>query len=220
MTQNLTSWQPGPTITPLVPAQPPQIMSAGAYLASRYGGRIVPALSTSTALILARIWHTQGAAGSYGDAALMIALAAGSTLHGIISASKQNGHEVITAVAFAASGAFALVGVAAYTASWALAAIVWLVATVLVYSVSARHWRAASEHAEQRYHELQLTQVNRLADVQIAQVERDTTAQALAYGLALQAAIEQRQALDPRTFQLQAVAAAGLPQLAQGQQDR
>ncbi|MQS17940.1 hypothetical protein F7Q99_38565 [Streptomyces kaniharaensis] len=205
-------WQPT-TVTPLVPAQPPQIMSAGTYLVTRYGGRVAPFLSTTTALVLARIWHDQGAAGSWGDVALMLALSAGSTFHGVVSASKEHGHEVITAVAFAASGSFALIGVAAYTSSWALAAILWLVATVLVYSVTARHWRTARERAEARWHELQLTQVNRLADVETARLQATVQAQALTYGLMLAQAIDHRQTLDPATFQAAMLAGTGLPQL-------
>ncbi|WP_431684145.1 hypothetical protein [Kitasatospora sp. KL5] len=213
--QNLPVWSlPPATVTPLVPATPPQIQSVGWYLTSRYGGRVLPVTTTTTALILARVWNAQGAAGSWGDAALMIALAAGATFHGVVSAAKQHGHEVITAVAFAAAGALALIGVAAYTASLALALILWLVATALVYSVSARHWRAAREKAEERYHELQMAQVHRIADVQVAQIQGTTQAQALAYGLLLAQAIEQRQQVDPATFQPALLGVHALPQLA------
>ncbi|MFB7677851.1 hypothetical protein ACFC26_41275 [Kitasatospora purpeofusca] len=217
MTQNLPPWLTAPqvsTVTPLVAATPPQIMSLGVYVTSRYGGRILPALTTTTALILARVWNAQGAAGSWGDAALMIALASGATLYGIVSASKPHGDPVLTGVSFAAGGSFALLGAAAYTASPALALILWLVATALVYAVSTRHWRTARASAEQRYHELQLAQVHRSADVQVAQLQGTTQAQALAYGLLLAQAIEQRQIVNPQTFQAAMLAEAGLPQLA------
>ncbi|MEU3574649.1 hypothetical protein AB0E96_40520 [Kitasatospora sp. NPDC036755] len=208
----MTPYQPT-TVTPLVPAQPPQIMSAGSYVATRYGSRLMPVLTTTTALILARIWHEQGAAGSWGDVALMIVLSGASSAHGMVSAAKENGSEIITAVAFAASGAFALVGVSAYTSSWALAALLWLVATALVYAVTARHWRVARERAEARWHELQLTQVNRLADVETARLQATVQAQALTYGLMLARAVEHREALDPATFQAAVLAGTGLPQL-------
>jgi len=203
-----------PTVTPLVAAAPPQIMSLGWYLTSRYGGRIVPALSTTTALILARVWNAQGAASSVGDAALMIALAAGATLHGTISATKVHGGHVLTAVEFAAAGSFALIAPAAYTTSTALALILWLVATGLVYGMSNRHWRAARIAAEERQHELLMLQTDRIADVQVAAIQGQAQAQALAYGLLLAQAIEQRQALDPTSFQSAALVGSGLPQLA------
>ncbi|MFI9332950.1 hypothetical protein ACIGZJ_36120 [Kitasatospora sp. NPDC052868] len=221
--QQLPAWlspTPAPTVTPLVPAQPPQIMSLGAYAASRYGGRLFPALTTTTALILARVWNAQGAAGSWGDAALMIALASGATLYGIVSASKTHGDPILTAAAFGAGGSFALLGVAAYTESPALALIMWLVATAMVYALSARHWRAAAERAEQRYHELQMAQVHRFADVQVAQIQGNAQAQALAYGLMLAQAIEDRRAVDPATFQASLLIGAGLPQLAAAERDQ
>ncbi|MEU5008478.1 hypothetical protein ACFWW5_21055 [Streptomyces albidoflavus] len=191
---------------------PPPPQYDGITLLIAYSSRIVPGITTSTALILARIWHEQGAADSVGNAALMTALAAGSFAAACISAAHRNS-AVTTAVAFTAAGSFAVIGPAAYTESWALAALLWLVATVLVYVVSSRHWRAARQLREARDHELALARLESATTVATAVIGRDAQAQALAYGLTLAAAVEQRAQLDPNTYDRAALTKAGLPKL-------
>jgi hypothetical protein len=196
-----------------LPAAAPQPQYDGLTLLIAYSGRIVPVITTSTALILARIWHEQGAANSVGDMALMIALAAGSFAAACVSASHRNSDAVTTAVAFTASGAFAVIGPAAYTESWALSMLLWLVATVLVYVVSSRHWRNARQLREARDHELALARLDSATTVATAVIDRDTKAQALAYGLTLARAVEQRIQLDPTTYDPAALMKVGLPEL-------
>ncbi|MCX4554598.1 hypothetical protein [Streptomyces sp. NBC_01500] len=196
-----------------LPAPAPQPQYDGLTLLIAYSGRIVPVITTSTALILARIWHEQGAANSVGDMALMIALAAGSFAAACVSAAHRNSDAVTTAVAFTASGAFAIIGPAAYTESWALSMLLWLVATVLVYVVSSRHWRAARQLRETRDHELALARLDSATTVATAVIDRDAKAQALAYGLTLAAAVEHRAQLDPITYDPAALTKAGLPEL-------
>jgi hypothetical protein len=196
---------------PLAP--PPQVQHNGVTLLVAYSGRIVPVITTSTALALARIWHEQGAAHSIGNMTLMVALSGGAFAGACVSAAHRNSDAVTTAVAFTASGAFALVGPAAYTESWALAALIWLVATVLVYLTSARHWRAARTAREEREHELALARLDSYTQIEGARVTNDARTQALAYGLMFAEAAEQRWRLDPTTYDPTALQRAGLPQL-------
>ena len=196
-----------------LPAQAPQAQHTGLSLLIAYSGRVVPVITTSTALALARIWHEQGAANSPGNMALMLALAAGSFAAACVSAANRNSDAVTTAVAFTASGAFALIGPAAYTESWALSAILWLVATVLIYVVSTRHWRTARQEREAREHELTLARLNSATTVATAVIDRDVKAQTLAYQLTLTRAIEQRAELDPTTYDPAVLTKAGLPEL-------
>ncbi|MFM9735207.1 hypothetical protein [Streptomyces niveiscabiei] len=199
------------TAYPLAP--PPQVQHTGLTLAAAYSGRLVPVITTSTALALARIWHEQGAAHSVGNMALMIALSGGAFAAACVSAVHRNSDSVTTAVAFTASGAFALIGPAAYTESWALATLIWLVATVLVYLTSTRHWRAARTAREEREHELALARLASITHIETTRIDRDGEVQALAYGLMFAQAVEDRRRLDPATYDAAAVERAGLPQL-------
>ncbi|MBV9025212.1 MAG: hypothetical protein JO362_15795 [Streptomycetaceae bacterium] len=196
-----------------LPAMPPQIHHTGATWLCAYSGRVVPVITTSTALALARIWHEQGAAHSIGDMALMVALSGGAFAAACVSAANRHSDAVTTAVAFTAAGAFALIGPAAYTESWALAALIWCVATVLVYITSARHWRTARQAREEREHELALARLDSLTRITSASIERDNKAQALAYGLMFAQAVEDRRRLDPTTYDPAALQKAGLPEL-------
>lgn len=196
-----------------LPAPAPQVHHTGVSLLIAYSGRVVPIITTSTALALARIWHAQGAAHSIGSAALMVALSAGSFAAACVSAVHRNGDPVTTAVAFSASGAFAVIGPAAYTESWALSALLWLVATVLVYVTTSRHWRRARQACEAREHELALARLESVTRIAGAAIERDSQAQALAYGLMVAQAIEQRRQLDPTSYDPAALQGAGVPEL-------
>ncbi|MFM9449136.1 hypothetical protein [Streptomyces acidiscabies] len=198
-------------VHPLAPT--PQVQHTGLTLAAAYSGRLVPVITTSTALALARIWHEQGAAHSVGNMALMVALSGGAFAGACVSAVHRNSDSVTTAVAFTASGAVALIGPAAYTESWALAALIWLVATVLVYLTSARHWRAARTAREQREHELALARLDSYTRIEDARITTDARSQALAYGLMFAEAVTVRRNLDPATYDAAVVERAGLPQL-------
>lgn len=196
---------------PLAP--PPQVQHNGVTLLAAYSGRVVPVLTTSTALALARIWHEQGAAHSVGNMVLMAALSGGAFAAACVSAVHRNSEPVTTAVAFTAAGAFALAGPVAYTESWALAALIWFVATVLVYLTSARHWRAARTAREEREHELALARLDSYTRIEGAYVQRDIRSQALAYGLMFAEAAAHRRHLDPTTYDPAALQKAGLPEL-------
>lgn len=144
------SWllaQPQP-MPPQPPAGPPQMMSAARWLAIRHGARILPGVTTTTVLALARIWHEQGAAHNVGDAALMVALAVGAAAAGTVSATGQHGDAWVTATGYGAAASLTLTAVVAYTDQWPLAALMWLLATIATYALAAPHWRAAKARRE------------------------------------------------------------------------
>ncbi len=143
-------------LPPAEPEVPPQIMSATRWVVTRYSARILPGLTTTTVLILARIWNEQGAAQNVGDAVLMGSLAALSAAAGTVSALGQNGHGEITATAYGASASLALTAVAAYTPQWPLALLMWLLSTSAVYALAAPHWREANARKAEHQAEYRL----------------------------------------------------------------
>ncbi|MQS18020.1 hypothetical protein F7Q99_38995 [Streptomyces kaniharaensis] len=143
---------------PQAPVEPelPQMMSAARWVLSRYSARILPVLTTTTVLILARIWNEQGAVQDVGDAVLMGTLSGLSAAAGTVSALGKNGHGEITATAYGASASLALTAVAAYTPSWPLALLMWVLSTAAVYALAAPHWRAANARAAEHRHEFRM----------------------------------------------------------------
>lgn len=104
--------------------------------------KVVPAVATSTVLILGRIWNANGAEHSTGNAALMVVLAAGAATAGAFAAGGRGGGDgVLAGTAFATSGGLALAGVAGYADGWSLPILLWAVATAVAYGIAARHWR-------------------------------------------------------------------------------
>ncbi|MFJ4851694.1 hypothetical protein [Streptomyces sp. NPDC088733] len=193
MNTNLPSWY-DPRI-----GQPSIQQHTGISWLAQHAGKFVPAATTTTALILARIWHEQGAAGSWGDMALMIVLSAAMAGGAALSGLAKHGDSITMATALTAAGAFLLVGPAAYTDSEALALIVWLVATVLVYAVTGRHWREDRRTREARTHELTLTRLEGLQALEL-QAQRGSDAERIAVQLQqLEAARLARAALDTRS---------------------
>ncbi|QQZ55339.1 hypothetical protein IFE09_18225 [Streptomyces microflavus] len=104
--------------------------------------KVAPVIGTSTVLILGRIWNVNGAEHSAGNAALMVALAAGAATAGAFAAAGHSGGDgVLAGTAFATSGALALAGVAGYADGWSLPILLWAVATAVAYGIAARYWR-------------------------------------------------------------------------------
>ncbi|MFJ9167297.1 hypothetical protein ACIRPK_34110 [Kitasatospora sp. NPDC101801] len=145
-----------PLPLPAAEPEPPQMMSAARWVATRYSGRILPGLTTTTVLILARLWNEQGAAQDVGNAMLMGALATATAAAGTVSALGQNGDSAVTATAYGASASLVLTAVAAYTTQWPLAILMWLLATGAVYALAAPHWRRAKERAAEHKAEFRL----------------------------------------------------------------
>ncbi|KKD07132.1 hypothetical protein [Streptomyces sp. WM6386] len=102
--------------------------------------KAVPALATSTVLILARIWNAHGAEHSLGNAVLMTALSLGAAAAGVV-AGNTTGDNVLVGTAFAASGALAFAGVAGYADGLPLPLLLWSLATAGAYGLAARYWR-------------------------------------------------------------------------------
>ncbi|MFJ2636002.1 hypothetical protein ACIO6U_29180 [Streptomyces sp. NPDC087422] len=177
--------------------------------------KAVPALATSTVLILARIWNANGAQHSIGDASVMGTLAIGAAFAGNALARGYSGEPVAAAVGFTAAGTFALAGVAAYTDGLPLPLLLWSVATVLAYVLAHRHWRtdrretvayerATADRRETQRHVETVEIIRACAAVDTARAGGE-------YATALAAALTARAALpgyDPT-----ALTAAGLPEL-------
>jgi len=99
---------------------------------------LMPAAAPGVILALGRWWHTQGAAHSIGDAALMSVLAAGATVAGI--AARGNG--ALPAYCVGAAGGLAAAAIAGYASGLALPLITWAVATALAAVAALRSRRA------------------------------------------------------------------------------
>ncbi|MFG2820245.1 hypothetical protein ACGFX4_12540 [Kitasatospora sp. NPDC048365] len=202
------------------PGQMPEPRTTGTWLRD-HGPRIAPGLTTTTVLILARVWNANGAEHSIGNAILMGALSLGSAAAGYVSANGRHGHEIITATAFTGSGALALAGVAAYSDGLPLPLLLWVLATAAVYALAARHWREDKRDALAHDRTYALRSLERGTDLQIAAVDAqariEVAREATAYATQLTAAILERHAISPGTIdtgQILASAGVPLPQLA------
>jgi hypothetical protein len=102
--------------------------------------RVAPAITTTTFLTAARVWHENGGH-SIGTVWLMGAFATSCGMAGMSSAGGINGDPVITSVGFGGAAAFAMGGAAAYYDSLPLAVMLWLIATIAAYAVCAKYWR-------------------------------------------------------------------------------
>jgi hypothetical protein len=177
----------------------------GRYLAVRYASRVAPLLSTSTVLFLARWWHQQGAAHSVGDAVLMCALAGAAGIAGTVNACGQSGgKESLSTLCFAAAGAFAVTGVAAYSNGLALPLLMWAITTLTTYAISAHFWRQDKRQASADRHQLSVETLRARTTVQTAfitgaaQIEaaRQRAAGEAAQVAAIEEAWHHRRALD------------------------
>ncbi|WP_418959134.1 hypothetical protein [Streptomyces tritici] len=177
--------------------------------------KAAPAVTTSTVLILGRIWNANGAEHSLGNAILMTVLAAGAATAGGFAAAGRNGDGVLAGTAFAASGGLALAGVAGYADGLSLPLLLWALATAVAYGLAARYWRTdrretvayerrTAERRENHAHTERMEALRARTQIEVA---RETTA----YATALAEAMTARAALpgfDPLTL-----TRAGLPEL-------
>lgn len=171
----------------------PEVRSLGAVMWD-HAPRAVPVLTTTTVLIAARWWNTQGAEGSWETVALMGAFAAS----GFGVAALDDG-PVMRTVGFSVAGAAATAGVAAYSDGLALPVLLWLLATVLVYAVTARRWRTERRETL-AFDRESVVRRESFAHVETVEAMRARaavdTAAARAYAVELAAAYRQRAALD------------------------
>ncbi|MEU5402678.1 hypothetical protein ABZ348_25650 [Streptomyces sp. NPDC005963] len=180
--------------------------------------KAAPAVATSTVLVLGRIWNANGAEHSVGDATLMALLAVGAATAGAFAAVGRGGNDVIAGTAFALSGGLALAGVAGYADGLSLPLLLWALATVTAYALSARHRRTdrrtavAWEHGtiERRETHAHVERVEALR----AGARIETARVGAAYAEQLAAALLTRAALPG--FDPAALHAAGLPELPAG----
>jgi hypothetical protein len=161
--------------------------------------KAAPAIATTTVLALARIWNANGAEHSVGNAVLMTALSLAASGAGVCASIGHAGDPVIVGTAFAASGGFALSGVAAYSDGISLPLLLWFISTVLAYALAARYWR--EDRRETAAFERQMTarrEDHRHAEtVEVirARAQAEAAHEAGAYAAALAQAIATRQAL-------------------------
>ncbi|MGW2508475.1 hypothetical protein ACWC0A_03390 [Streptomyces scopuliridis] len=183
--------------------------------------KVAPVLATSTVLILGRIWNANGAEHSVGNAALMVALAAGAATAGAFASAGRSGDGVLAGTAFATSGSLALAGVAGYADGWSLPILLWSVATAVAYGIAARYWRTdrrdtvayergTTMRREEHAHVERVETIRGRTQIEVA---REGTA----YAAALAEAMTARAGLPG--FNAQALEAAGLPELHRADKD-
>ncbi|WP_327269019.1 hypothetical protein OG233_16095 [Streptomyces sp. NBC_01218] len=183
--------------------------------------KVAPAVATSTVLILGRIWNTNGAEHSVGNAALMVVLAAGAATAGAFAAAGRAGDPVIAGTAFATSGGLALAGVAGYADSLPLPLLLWAVATAAAYGLAARYWRTdrrdtvayerqSTVRREEHGHIERVELLRSRTQIEVARETSTGYADALAQALTVRAALP---GFDP-----QALTRAGLPELPAAEQ--
>ncbi|MDH2388675.1 hypothetical protein QCN29_07720 [Streptomyces sp. HNM0663] len=177
--------------------------------------KATPAVATSTVLILGRIWNANGAEHSFGNAALMVVLAAGAATAGAFASAGRAGDRVIAGTAFATAGALALAGVAGYADGISLPLLLWAVATAVAYGLAARYWR--TDRRERETHERHTAQ-RREEHAHVERVEAlragaqiEVAREGAAYAAALAQALTARAALPG--FDPAALTRAGLPEL-------
>lgn len=156
---------------PHVPGVEPLPPMGTARVFWEHFGRIAPGLVTTAATLLAWGWHEQLPDGSTQPlwvSGLLTVLAAAA---GTVSAAKPHGDGDTTRVSFAAGGALALLGIAAWTPIWSLRVLLWLVATAAVYAVCAPLWRGDRRREREQRHERAMAETEGRTRVALAVVE-------------------------------------------------
>ncbi|MFJ7158459.1 hypothetical protein ACIQUQ_26455 [Streptomyces sp. NPDC101118] len=185
------------------------------HWATKLAPKTVPALATSTVLILGRIWNANGAEHSSGNAALITVLALASAAAGGLAAAGRAGDATLAGTAFAVSGGLALAGVAGYADGLSLPLLLWALATTVAYSLANRYWRtdrretlAHERHMaakrEEHVHAERIESLRSHMQIEVAR-EAATYATALAEAMAVRAALP--------GFSPEALSTAGLPAL-------
>lgn len=165
-----TGYFPGTTPAPAAAVRP-----ASAFTRL---DRLAPLALSTPALVLGRIWHAHGAAGSVGDAALLGALAAVTAGVGCVAASTGG---VLPATALGLAGGLAAAAVAGYSASMWLPGVLWALTTTAAYAVAWRGWRADARREAELLHErgqlalscsaaVQVETIRAYRDVALAQI--------------------------------------------------
>lgn len=179
---------------------------------------VAPAAGPSVILALGRWWHTEGAAHSVGDAALMSVLAVAAAASGAFVAQGEGGSE-LPAYCLGAAGGLAAAAVAGYASGMALPLILWAAATVLTAVAALRgrraDARAATEHERAMERErlrteaaVQREAIRAQSRIEVAQITGAWQARAAA--LTAASPSYRAEAIDPELLELSAEARAAL----------
>lgn len=122
-----------PNTAPQNPASGPQTARVSPGVAFT---RALPAMATTSVLILGRYWHAHGAAHSIGDAILAGGLTAGCAIGAAVSDDPTT-----TAATLALAGGCAAAGIVGYSGEMALPLLVWALSTTAAYAMARRTWR-------------------------------------------------------------------------------
>ncbi|HEV2343469.1 MAG TPA: hypothetical protein VGS97_05195 [Actinocrinis sp.] len=123
----------------------------------------LPAAAPTTLLALGRWWHTQGAAHSLGDAALMTTLASATALCGALTV--KGGGE-LPAYCLGAAGGLAAAAIAGYATGLALPLIVWAVSTAVTAVVGIRARRADTRAEREHAHQVERDRIHADTEIQ------------------------------------------------------
>ncbi|WP_405422934.1 hypothetical protein [Streptomyces erythrochromogenes] len=183
------------------------------HWAVKLGPKAVPALATSTVLILGRIWNANGAEHSTGNAVLMTVLALGAAAAGGLASAGRTGDAALAGTAFALSGGLALAGVAGYADGLSLPLLLWALATTVAYSLANRCWRTDRREslAHDRHTAARREEHAHVERVEIlrAHTQIEVAREASTYATALAEAMTTRAMLPG--FDPEALTRAGLP---------
>jgi hypothetical protein len=190
--------------------------------------RLAPLALSTPLLVLGRLWHAHGAAGSLGDATLVGTLAAACAGVGCVAVTADS--PVIGGVALGLGGGLAAAAIAGYSSSIWLPLITWAIGTIGGYAVAWRGWRTdARREVDAGYdrerqalecsttlqteviraqRDIRVAEINATRDVRVAELTggRDREFEAR-YGLSASPRIAP---VDPRLLELSATARAAL----------
>ncbi|MEW1551299.1 hypothetical protein [Streptomyces tsukubensis] len=150
---------------PPAPGQMPAPKGPAEFLSEHraYAGTTVAA---GTLLALARIWNAQGAEHSAGAAGLMLAFGAAS---GYFAAKSEE--ETASAVFSSVALTFGALSVGVYADPIAPALIIWIVAVIASCVLIARSRRDDRRVATAHAHEMAALNLDRGADITIAEIQ-------------------------------------------------
>jgi hypothetical protein len=150
------------------PAEQPAVKQAAAPgVAFRRVDLVAPLALTTPLLVLGRVWHAHGAAGSLGYAVLFGGLSAAAALVGCLAER----HARIQGTALSLAGGLASMAVAGYAVSGWPSVILWALSTASGYALSWMGWRAAHQRRQDQAHEKDIKAMECSTALQIATVQ-------------------------------------------------
>lgn len=110
---------------------------------------VSPVALTTPLLVLGRLWHAHGAAGSLGYAVLLGGLSAAAAVVGCVAER----HARIQGTALSLAGGLSSMAVAGYAASGWPSVILWALSSASGYALAWMGWRAAHQRRQEQTHE-------------------------------------------------------------------